>query len=63
MKENQFHNPMRENAYDVPNLLRTQCVEIEKNSRMVITTPDIYNFRRIVIIGCGDSYAAGLSIP
>ena len=54
---------MRENAYDVPNLLRTQCVEIEKNSRMVITTPDIYNFRRIVIIGCGDSYAAGLSIP
>ena len=62
MKENQFHNPMRENAYDVPNLLRSQCSEIEKNSRMVLTTPEIYSFQRIVIIGCGDSYAAGLSM-
>lgn len=62
MKENPFHNPMRENAYDVPELLKTQCIEIEKNSRMVLTTPDIYELRRIIVIGCGDSYAAGLSM-
>lgn len=53
---------MRENVYDVPTLLKAQCPEIEKNSRMVLTTPDIYELRRIIVIGCGDSYAAGLSM-
>lgn len=62
MKETAFHNPMRENAYDVPALLKAQCGEIEKNSRMVLSTPEIYQLRRIVVIGCGDSYAAGLSM-
>lgn len=62
MKENPLHNPMRENAYAVPELLTAQCKEIEQNSRMVLTTPEIYQFRRIVIIGCGDSYAAGLAM-
>lgn len=57
-----FHNPMRENAYDVPALTIAQCKQIEADSRMILTTPEIYELRRIVITGCGDSYAAGLSV-
>ena len=62
MEMNAFHNPMRENAYDVPSLIRSQCAKIEADSRMVLTTPEIYELRRILITGCGDSYAAGLSM-
>ena len=57
-----LHNPMWESAYDVPSLCRGQCAKIEADSRMILTTPEIYEFRRIIIIGCGDSYAAGLSM-
>lgn len=62
MTENAYHNPMRENAYDVPSLTIAQCKQIEADSRMVLTTPEIYQLRRIIITGCGDSYAAGLSM-
>lgn len=62
MRNNSLHNPMRENAYDAPALLKVQCKEIERNSRMVLTVPEIYEFRRVIVIGCGDSYAAGLSM-
>ena len=57
-----LNNPMRENAWDVPALVRSQCAEIERNGRMVLTTPEIWQLRRIIVIGCGDSYAAGLSM-
>ena len=57
-----LNNPMRENAWDAPALVRSQCAEIERNGRMVLTTPEIWQLRRIIIIGCGDSYAAGLSM-
>lgn len=62
MEMNPFHNPMRENAYDVPGLLQSQCARIEQDSRMVLTTPEIFEFRRIIVTGCGDSYAAGLAM-
>lgn len=57
-----FHNPMRENVYDVPNLVRSQCAQIERDGRMALTVPEIYRLRRIIVTGCGDSYAAGLSM-
>lgn len=57
-----YENPMQENAYDVPQLCESQCGKIEADSRMVLTTPEIFQFRRIIITGCGDSYAAGLSM-
>ena len=60
--ENQYHNAMRENAFDVPSLCATQCAKIESDSRMILTTPEIYELRRIIITGCGDSYAAGISM-
>lgn len=62
MKVQRYQNPMRENVYDVPGLLIDQCVAIEKNSRMILSVPEIYGLKRIVITGCGDSYAAGLSM-
>lgn len=60
--EKQYHNPMRENAFNVPSLCREQCTKIEADSRMILTTPEIYELRRIIITGCGDSYAAGISM-
>ena len=62
MEMNPFHNPMRENAYDVPSLVDSQCVKIAQDSRMVLSTPEIYQLRRIIVTGCGDSYAAGLAM-
>ena len=62
MSEIAYNNPMRENAHDVPSLTIGQCKQIEADSRMILTTPEIYELRRIVITGCGDSYAAGISM-
>ena len=62
MTEIAYNNPMRENAHDVPSLTIAQCKQIEADSRMILTTPEIYELRRIVITGCGDSYAAGISM-
>lgn len=62
MEIKEFHNPMRENAYDVPQLLISQCRQIEADSRMILTTPEIYQLRKIIVVGCGDSYAAGLAM-
>lgn len=62
MKDSMYHNPMRENAYDVPELCIEQCKKIEADSRMILTTPEIFELRRILITGCGDSYAAGVAM-
>lgn len=62
MKDSMYHNPMRENVYDVPKLCIEQCKKIEADSRMILTTPEIFELRRILITGCGDSYAAGLAM-
>lgn len=57
--ENQFDNPMRRNVLDVPGLCVSQCAEIEPHTRLLLTTPEIYDVSRVLITGCGDSYAAG----
>lgn len=62
MEIKELHNPMRENAYDVPQLVIGQCKQIEADSRMILTTPEIYQLRKIIVVGCGDSYAAGLAM-
>ncbi len=62
MELEKYQNPMRENVYDVPGLCQAQCKKIEADSRMILTVPEIYELRRIIVTGCGDSYAAGLSM-
>jgi len=62
MKREDTNNAMRQNVWDVPDLCIQQCGEIEKNSRLVMTTPEIFDITKILITGCGDSYAAALAM-
>lgn len=62
MKRTEFDNPMRQNVWSVPGLCIQQCGDIEKDSRLTITTPEIFDLTRIILTGCGDSYAAGLAM-
>lgn len=62
MNKVEFDNPMRKNVWDVPQLCIDQCKRIEKDSRLVLSTPEIFDITRIILTGCGDSYAAGLSM-
>lgn len=57
--KNDYDNPMRRNVFDLPNLCRNQIVDIEKNSRMIFRDEEVFGIRRIIITGCGDSFAAG----
>lgn len=61
MIKSNYDNPMRRNAYDVPGLCITQCTLIEKESRLMLSTPEIYHVGRILLTGCGDSYIAALA--
>lgn len=62
MRREDYDNPMAQNVRDVPNLCISQCRLIEEASRLTITTPEIWDLGRIILTGCGDSYAAGLAM-
>lgn len=62
MNRQEYDNPMRRNVFSIPKLVKEQVIQIEADSRMVITTPEILDLSRIVITGCGDSYAAGIAM-
>lgn len=48
--------------YSLPELIRRQYADLEPKARSVLDTPEIFSIQRIVLTGCGDSYAAGLSV-
>lgn len=62
MNKLEYDNPMRRNVLDVPGLIKEQVKKIEADSRLVISTPEIWDITRIIITGCGDSYAAGVAM-
>lgn len=54
-------NAMRRQAYSLPELIRQQYADLEPKTRTVFSTPEIFGMQRILLTGCGDSYAAGLA--
>lgn len=46
----------------LPVLIHQQYEDMEPKARKVLTTQEIYSVCRIVLTGCGDSYAAALSV-
>lgn len=56
-----MRNPMCEQAWSLPDLLRTLYPEVESSTRLALKTEEIFSIQRIVLTGCGDSYAAGLA--
>lgn len=52
---------MRQQVYSLPALIREQFWELEARARKVLTTPEIYSLRSVMIVGAGDSHIAGLA--
>lgn len=46
----------------LPELIRQQYADLEPKARVVLSTPEIFGICRIVLTGCGDSYAAALAV-
>lgn len=57
-----LENAMQKQVFSLPDLIRTQYEDLEPKTRKVLSFEEIYNIQRIVLTGCGDSYAACLAI-
>ena len=57
----QYDNPLRRQVMSLPQLMRDLYAELEPASRAVLSTPEIFGIQRIVMTGCGDSFAAILA--
>ena len=55
---NSERNPMYQQIIGTSIYLSSIYEELENSTRSVLSTPEIYNIRRIVIIGSGDSFFA-----
>lgn len=62
MENRQPSNPMCRQAWSIPALIREQYAPLEHMARTLMTTPEIFSIQRIILTGCGDSYAAALSM-
>lgn len=56
-----YENPMSRQVFSLPELIRQQYDDLEPKTRTVLSFQEIYNIQRIVLTGCGDSYAAGMA--
>ena len=52
-------NPMRNQVFSLPQLLREQFDVLEGRSRALLPTPTIFASREVILTGCGDSQIAG----
>ncbi len=60
--EKQYDSPMLRQARYLPDLIKDQYEDLEPKTRKIFSTPEIYSFQKIVLTGCGDSYAACLAV-
>lgn len=59
--EKQYDNPMRRQIYSIEGLVEQIGKDVEKKTRTILSTPEIYSLKEILITGCGDSYCAALA--
>ena len=57
----EFENAMLHQVLSVPELLEEVYPDVEPQVRYVMTTPEIYSVKKVVLTGCGDGYAACLT--
>lgn len=55
-------NAMCRQAWSIPELIRQQYPKLEAKTRKLLRTEEIFSLQRIILTGCGDSYAAALSM-
>lgn len=58
---NNMDNALRRQVYSLPDLIAQQYEDLEPKTRKVLSTPEIFSIQRIVLTGCGDSYAAAMA--
>lgn len=58
---NKYENPMSRQVFSLPELIKEQYADLEPKSRTVLSFQEIFNIQRIVLTGCGDSYAAAMA--
>lgn len=56
-----YENPMSRQVFSLPDLIEEQYADLEPKARSVLSFQEIFNIQRIVLTGCGDSYAAGMA--
>ena len=54
-------NPMSRQVMSLPELIEKQYEDLEPKTRTVLSFQEIFNIQRIVLVGCGDSYAAAMA--
>ena len=57
----EFENAMLRQVLSVPELLEAVCPDVEPQVRYILTTPQIYSVKKVVLTSCGDGYAACLA--
>ena len=55
-------NALTRQVWSLPELIEQQYNDLEPKARKALTTPEIFSIRKIVLTGCGDSYAAALAV-
>lgn len=58
--KNKYDNNMREQIYSLSQEIKNQYDKLEPLARKVLTTPEIFSIQKIVLTGCGDSFAASM---
>lgn len=56
-----YDNPMSRQTFSLPELIEQQYEYLEPKTRKVLSFQETYNIQRIILTGCGDSYAAGMA--
>ena len=61
MNYKDYENAMVRQVESLPQLVRELYPELEEQTRAVLSTPEIYMLKKIVLTGSGDCYAAALA--
>jgi glucosamine--fructose-6-phosphate aminotransferase (isomerizing) len=61
MDKDKYDNAMRRQILSVPALIHDLYEDLEQKARTVLSTPEIYGIKKIILTGSGDCYAAALS--
>ena len=56
-----YENAMLRQVLSVPELLEQVYPDVEPQVRYVLTTPQIFSVKKVVLTSCGDGYAACLA--
>ena len=63
MKSEQFDNPIRRQVFDLPGLTQVQLESCFGHGlKDLMTMAEIFDARKIILTGCGDSYAAAVAM-